>query len=336
MKVPRLKLKNLMALDVADAGVLKCNVIRLLLKHPQGIKYGDFSGAFYKLHGHHPQVALHGYSSLKYLLTDMKNMVVLKKNSQTTVIKLASGIPFNQWLDEREGWGSSEEGWDDFEGWDSYEEEMQTSKNEEAKKEAVLAAAVVPILTILRDYPNGMELQTLTETLKKCGFDLEHFSQDMGHSDTIYCLLEMPGLYLLNDMVPYNCMVQTFSAHSSLHKPLSSRTLSTFLEHSIEAKPVSHSSTTSQASASLSRDLDRLASKSKTPNQNVLEKKPVPHSFMTSQATSSPSKTLDQNVLGKKPEVAEASSNLEGIRSGEVQHCFRLQEHIGIFGATNA
>lgn len=87
-----------MASDVADAGVLKRNVIRLLLQHPQGIKYGDFSSAFYKLHGRHPEVALHGYSSLKYLLTDMKNMVVLEKNSQGTVVKLAVGTSLNCWL----------------------------------------------------------------------------------------------------------------------------------------------------------------------------------------------------------------------------------------------
>lgn len=90
----------LMALDVADAGVLKRNVICLLLKHPRGIKYENFSGAFYKLHGHHPQLAFHGYSSLKYLLTDMYNMVVLEKNPQATVIKLAVGASANCWLNK--------------------------------------------------------------------------------------------------------------------------------------------------------------------------------------------------------------------------------------------
>ncbi|XP_054851588.1 uncharacterized protein LOC129340682 [Eublepharis macularius] len=103
VKAPRFKLEHLMALDVADASTLKSNVVHLLLQHPQGIKYGDFSGAFYKLHGHHPQLALHGYHSLTDLLTDMKNVVVLEKNSQATVVKIAYGAPLNHWLKERQG-----------------------------------------------------------------------------------------------------------------------------------------------------------------------------------------------------------------------------------------
>ncbi|XP_060111018.1 uncharacterized protein LOC132583383 [Heteronotia binoei] len=300
-----------MALDVVDADVLKRNIVHLLLKHPQGIKYGDFSGAFYKLHGHHPQLALHGYGSLKCLLTDMKNMVVLENNSETTVIKLANGIPFDPWLDEGDEWDNFEE------GWDSSEEEIQSLKDDDdedddeadpcgpaasldtdfsacnlvpqkmGRKEAVLTAALVPILSILQDYPKGLNLPILTEALKKRGFDLEHFSQDMGYGDIIHCLLDVPGLHLIffNDMSAHNCVIQLLSSSSglpalplstgsSLHKPLSSSATDSFPQQLIEAKPASRSSAASQATASLSCDLDCSAIKSKTLNQNELGKKP--------------------------------------------------------------
>ncbi|KAL8176285.1 UNVERIFIED_CONTAM: hypothetical protein K2H54_030123, partial [Gekko kuhli] len=154
-------------------------------------------------------------------------------------------------------------------------------------KKSVLAAVLVPVLSILRDYPSGLNLQTLIENLKKRGFDLERFSQEMGYGDTIHCLLEMPGLHLIffSDMVPHNCVVQLLSssldlptlplsAGPSLHKPLSPRSAGAFPRHAMETKPASHSSATSQATASLSCDLNCSASKSKTLNQNVLGKKP--------------------------------------------------------------
>ncbi|XP_077169954.1 uncharacterized protein LOC143825650 [Paroedura picta] len=258
-----------MALDVVDAGVLKRNVVRLLLKHPQGIKVGDFTGAFYKLHGHHPQLALHGYSSLKNLLTDMNNMVVVEKNSQKTIIKLANGI--NHWLDEEEGWDNFEE------AWDSPEEEMQNVRSEETEneedlcdsasldmdfstdasvpqkmegKKSVLITALLPILKILQDYPEGLKLQTLTQHLKKRGFDLERFSQDMDYGDAMYCLLDMPGLHLFffNDITPDNCVVQLLSSSPGLlalplsagpswHMPPSSSAVATASQHLMATKP---------------------------------------------------------------------------------------------------
>ncbi|XP_054849142.1 uncharacterized protein LOC129338728 isoform X2 [Eublepharis macularius] len=397
MKGPRLK-DDLMALDGVDAGALKRNVVHLLLRHPQGIKYGDFSGAFYKLHGHHPQLALHGYSSLKFLLTDMKDMVVLEKNSLETVIKVANGFHLNRWFDEQDGWSSSEE------GLDSIDEEMQSlideMDNEAGSwcftegprsqepdsfvlirdvigehphglklsklkqilnekhgfdlekfrvslgcedtlsllegipglllqkrknwviqrqsdpcgpassldtdfsacnsvpqkmmgKKSVLAAALVPIVDTLRGHPNGLDLQTLKENLKKRGFDLENFSQDMGYDDTVYCLLEMPGLHLTFScgMAPFSCVVQLLShslgrpdlplsAGSSLHKPLPSSGSDILPQELMKTKPAAHSSATAQSNASLSCDSECSARTSKTLNQNGMRKKLVPAEVM--------------------------------------------------------
>ncbi|KAL8176284.1 UNVERIFIED_CONTAM: hypothetical protein K2H54_030107 [Gekko kuhli] len=133
------------------------------------------------------------------------------------------------------------------------------------------------------------------ETLKKRGFDLECLSQDVGYSDTIHCLLEMSMLRLtfFNGMVPQNCVVKLlsssprlparpFNAGCSLRKPLSSNASTTFPQHFMKTKPVSHSSMTSrssmtsQASASPSCDLYHSLSKSKNWAQIVLGKKPAP------------------------------------------------------------
>lgn len=89
-----------MDLGLLDPNVLKCNVLQLLFQHPQGIKFGDFSGAFYQLHGFHPQFAPYGYRSLKELLSDMNLEVVQGGDPQTSVI--TNGFDFYHWLTEGE------------------------------------------------------------------------------------------------------------------------------------------------------------------------------------------------------------------------------------------
>ncbi|XP_048374176.1 uncharacterized protein LOC125445258 isoform X2 [Sphaerodactylus townsendi] len=167
-----------MASDVADSDLLKRNTIHLLLKYPQGIKSGDFAGAFYKLHGHHPQLASHGYSSLKYLLDDMKDMVVVEKNSQETVIKLADGS-LNHWFDG-EGWVSS------------------GREN-----------AFVLIREVVGAYPFGLKLKKLKEILKaKHGFDLEKFRTSQGYKDALSCLQDIPGFLIPQCQKVESCVIQ--------------------------------------------------------------------------------------------------------------------------------
>lgn len=93
-----------------DPAALKRNVIHLVLQHPEGVKFGDFSGAFQQLHGYPPKLSLHGYRSLRDLVADMKSFVVLEGGSQDPVIKIASDSHLYQWLEggEENGWGDSE------------------------------------------------------------------------------------------------------------------------------------------------------------------------------------------------------------------------------------
>ncbi|XP_044305876.1 nascent polypeptide-associated complex subunit alpha, muscle-specific form-like isoform X2 [Varanus komodoensis] len=80
-----------MALKEKDSSVLKHNVLQLLLQHSQGVSFGNFTGAFYQLHGYHPHISLHGYRSLKHLVADMKNVVV-EGDSHKAVMKIANGF----------------------------------------------------------------------------------------------------------------------------------------------------------------------------------------------------------------------------------------------------
>lgn len=91
-----------MASEEESPGDLKLHVLLLLLDHPQGLMFEDFSGAFHRLHGYHPHISLYGYRSLKQFVADMKDLVVVEGSSQRPLMKLVDGLALDRWLEGEE------------------------------------------------------------------------------------------------------------------------------------------------------------------------------------------------------------------------------------------
>ncbi|XP_074872698.1 uncharacterized protein LOC142024523 isoform X2 [Carettochelys insculpta] len=61
---------------------LKGAVLELLLSHPEGVPLRDFAGLFSRHHSRCLDLAQHGYGSLRHLLADMKELVVLDEDGE--------------------------------------------------------------------------------------------------------------------------------------------------------------------------------------------------------------------------------------------------------------
>uniref|UniRef100_A0A2D4HS18 HTH OST-type domain-containing protein n=1 Tax=Micrurus lemniscatus lemniscatus TaxID=129467 RepID=A0A2D4HS18_MICLE len=209
-----------------DPDELKYNILQLLINHPNGVKFEDFSRAFYQIHNFHPKLSHYGYISLRQLFEDMKETVVVKsKKSCGSVIKLISGLNLDGLLDEVEKSGPV-----------SFEEEDSSLKGEQRRERgedtsataADLTVVSVPICNILKLHPDGLKLSKLKEAVKKkCGYDLEVFCYRVGFCDIVSCLQEIPEL-IINRNKNRNCRIQlkpdSFSCSSSLysHSPFDS------------------------------------------------------------------------------------------------------------------
>ncbi|XP_013923850.1 PREDICTED: uncharacterized protein LOC106550458 isoform X2 [Thamnophis sirtalis] len=206
-----------MDMEQKDADSLKCNTLRVLINYPNGIKFGDFIGAYYQIHHFHPQLSHYGYSSLRHLLDEMRETVVVK-GSQTSepVMKLIDGLNIGGWLDEIEN-----DGLDSFEEEDSrlkVEEDSRLKVEKRARRKdaaADLTVASVPICSILKLYPDGLKLSKLKEAVKKkCGYDLYVFCFLVGYNDIVSCLQEIPELVVKRNS-NRNCTVRLKSASFS-------------------------------------------------------------------------------------------------------------------------
>ncbi|XP_053118745.1 uncharacterized protein LOC128330242 isoform X2 [Hemicordylus capensis] len=250
-----------MAAEDGDSGTLKRNVLHLLLQHPQGVRFSDFSGAFYQFHGYHPKLALHGYRSLKNLVSDMKDFVILENNSLEPVIKIANGSYLYHWLE-----GGEENGLDSSEG-----ETQSLTDEEQAGEEADLSVALVPIQDVLQHHPQGLKLKKLKEVLKeKHQFDLERFCSDLGYKDTVSCLQDIPDLLLLNSSRTKNCVVLLQSGPSS-PAPSLDTDFSANNSNTTAQELMGNKSGTSSPTPSL--DTDFFACNSHAVPQRLVEKK---------------------------------------------------------------
>ncbi|XP_078234246.1 uncharacterized protein LOC144583701 [Pogona vitticeps] len=175
-----------MAFEERDPGDLKLRIVDLLLGHPQGVNFGDFSGAFYQLHGFHPHIYLYGYSSLRQLIADMKDLVVVECGSQTPVMKLVNGLNLDRWLEGEEN------------GLQNPQEESQCLINgEQAEQLSVgLADVLAALSNLLMNYKSGLRITKLQEfLLASDGVDLEKVSIGQGYKDALEFLeTQMPEL----------------------------------------------------------------------------------------------------------------------------------------------
>uniref|UniRef100_A0ABM5GSF4 Uncharacterized protein isoform X3 n=1 Tax=Pogona vitticeps TaxID=103695 RepID=A0ABM5GSF4_9SAUR len=175
-----------MAFEERDPGDLKLRIVDLLLGHPQGVNFGDFSGAFYQLHGFHPHIYLYGYSSLRQLIADMKDLVVVECGSQTPVMKLVNGLNLDRWLEGEEN------------GLQNPQEESQCLINgEQAEQLSVgLADVLAALHNLLTNYTSGLRITKLQEfLLASDGIDLEKVSIGQGYKDALEFLeTQMPEL----------------------------------------------------------------------------------------------------------------------------------------------
>ncbi|XP_034991754.2 nascent polypeptide-associated complex subunit alpha, muscle-specific form isoform X1 [Zootoca vivipara] len=292
-----------MALEEGDPDVLKSNVLDLLLRNPLGLSFGDFAGAFHRLHGYQLKITRHGYSSLKQFLAEMKDFVVVEEgDSQVPVVKLANGFHLGHGAEGRENgvdisggpalrltdeedpggetgvlgllfsvlkryqWGlrikklqklflasdgidleklSVRGGYADtlefleqrmpnlnityqqnrlncvvqlIEDPSAPSSSVSTENlvEEPASQAPDLSAALVPIWEVLKCHTPGLKVKNLKKALlENCGFDLEMFRRDLGYSDTVSCLQDVPGLILRNSNRTRNCVVQLESRPSS-------------------------------------------------------------------------------------------------------------------------
>ncbi|XP_077773347.1 uncharacterized protein LOC114583091 isoform X3 [Podarcis muralis] len=218
-----------MALEEGDPNALKRNVLHLLLRNPLGLSFEDFAGAFHRLHGYQLQITRHGYSSLKQLLAEMKDFVVVEDgDSQVPVVKLANGFHLGHWAEGRENGVDISEG-PALRSTDEEDPGGETDPcatfssvstenlvEEPASQTPDLSAALVPIRAVLECHPKGLKVKNLKKALlENCGFDLEMFRRDLGYNDTVSCLQDIPGLILRNSNRTRNCVIQLESRPSS-------------------------------------------------------------------------------------------------------------------------
>ncbi|XP_070585591.1 uncharacterized protein [Erythrolamprus reginae] len=181
-----------MDLELKDPDTLKLNTLQLLISYPDGIKFGDFIGAFYQFHHFHPQLSHYGYSSLRDLLHDMRETAIVEgSQSNEPVMKLVNGLNLDGWMDEIVGNGPY-----------SFQKEDSRLKNEErTRKEATtedaardLAEVLAAITNLLTEYVSGLKLEKMQSLLlSTSGIDLETFIITKGYKDV---------LTFLSDQIP--------------------------------------------------------------------------------------------------------------------------------------
>ncbi|XP_078511079.1 uncharacterized protein LOC144770438 isoform X5 [Lissotriton helveticus] len=72
--------------DVCRDPILKEEILGMLLLRPQGITFGEFAGVFRQTHGYKLRLAKYGYSSLRSLLDDMKDLVMVVGDPRNPLI----------------------------------------------------------------------------------------------------------------------------------------------------------------------------------------------------------------------------------------------------------
>ncbi|XP_026575009.1 mucin-17-like [Pseudonaja textilis] len=187
---------------------LRYNVLQLLINHPNGIKFGDFSAAFYQIHNFHPKFSHYGYCSLRQLLDHMKETVVVEgKRSCGSVMKLVSGLNLDGLLDEIEN-----SGLDSFEEEDSRlkEEKGRERKEDTAASAADLAEVLAGITNLLIKYESGLKIEKIqTLLLSTIGIDLQAFIIAKGYKDILTFLGDqIPKLIIRHRENLHRCVVQ--------------------------------------------------------------------------------------------------------------------------------
>ncbi|XP_077773345.1 uncharacterized protein LOC114583091 isoform X1 [Podarcis muralis] len=193
-----------MALEEGDPNALKRNVLHLLLRNPLGLSFEDFAGAFHRLHGYQLQITRHGYSSLKQLLAEMKDFVVVEDgDSQVPVVKLANGFHLGHWAEGRENGVDISEG----PALRSTDEEDPGGETGES-----LAGVLGLLFSLLKRYHSGLRIKKLQKLfLASAGIDLEKLSIRRGYTDTLEFLEQrMPNLNITYQQNRLNCVVQLF------------------------------------------------------------------------------------------------------------------------------
>ncbi|CAI5790475.1 Hypothetical predicted protein [Podarcis lilfordi] len=196
-----------MALEEGDPNALKRNVLHLLLRNPLGLNFGDFAGAFHRLHGYQLQITRHGYSSLKQFLAEMKDFVVVEDgDSQVPVIKLANGFHPGQWAEGRENGVDISEG-----------PALRSTDEEDPGGETALAGVLGLLFSLLKRYHSGLRIKKLQKLfLASAGIDLEKLSVRQGYADTLEFLEQrMPNLNITYQQNRLNCVVQLFEDPSA-------------------------------------------------------------------------------------------------------------------------
>ncbi|KAM3821573.1 uncharacterized protein M6D78_017618 isoform 7-T7 [Vipera latastei] len=193
-----------MDLELKDPRILKCNTLQVLINYPNGIRFGDFIGAFYEIHHFHPQFSHYGYSSLRELLDDMRKTVVVKgSKSGKPVMKLADDFNFDGWLHENEE-----------NGLDSFEEEHPRLKEKEGRQEetaaADLATVLAAITNLLMEYESGLKIKKIQALLLSTdGIDLETFSISKGYKNVLMFLDDqIPYIKIRWQGIPHKCVAQ--------------------------------------------------------------------------------------------------------------------------------
>ncbi|KAL7977295.1 hypothetical protein Chor_009244 [Crotalus horridus] len=193
-----------MDLELKDPWILKCNILQVLINYPNGIRFGDFIGAFYEIHHFHPQFSHYGYSSLRELLDDMRKIVVVEgSKSGKPVMKLANDVNFDGWLDEKKK-----------NGLDNFEEDHPRLKEEEGRQEETaatdLAAVLAAITNLLMEYESGLKIKKFQAILlSEDGIDLETFSITKGYKNVLMFLDDqIPGIKIRWQGIPHKCVVQ--------------------------------------------------------------------------------------------------------------------------------
>ncbi|XP_058038969.1 mucin-2-like isoform X3 [Ahaetulla prasina] len=259
-----------MDMERKDPDILKYNILQVLVRYPNGVKFGDFIGAFYKTHSFHPQFSRYGYSSLRDLLGNMKETVVVDcSQSFEPVMKLIDGLNLDGLLEEIELNGP-----DIFEGEASRLKEKEGRPRREDKAAADLAEVLAAVTNLLLDYGSGLRFEKMQALLlSTIGIDLQTFSITKGYKDV---------LTFLGDHIP-NLIIRRRG-----------------IRYVVQLAKASFNCSSSQTSHSPSFDSKKSACKSKNVNQDVSENKPASLSCSSYQSNDSLSSDSDQPICTSK------------------------------------
>ncbi|XP_058038968.1 mucin-2-like isoform X2 [Ahaetulla prasina] len=291
-----------MDMERKDPDILKYNILQVLVRYPNGVKFGDFIGAFYKTHSFHPQFSRYGYSSLRDLLGNMKETVVVDcSQSFEPVMKLIDGLNLDGLLEEIELNGP-----DIFEGEASRLKEKEGRPRREDKAAADLAEVLAAVTNLLLDYGSGLRFEKMQALLlSTIGIDLQTFSITKGYKDV---------LTFLGDHIP-NLIIRRRG-----------------IRYVVQLAKASFNCSSSQTSHSPSFDSKKSACKSKNVNQDVSENKPD-QPICTSKSsnqleTEKRQKLVLSNVMASV--TALLSRYMSGLRVQKLQELLLTEEGIDL------